>query len=347
MSNILANILGQQTGGILGIQPQTGGIAGPAQPPVQGPTTTGVGRLFQNPAFLSALSSLSQTAFTPQAPGERFGTTFARGLSGFAPNLIRGQQQQEALQVQRQRQQLADRLIQAQITQSQLQTAAIPGARALERRKVSLSERKFDQDVRKFETDLNKGIDSDELFKRGTKLRTEFTGLSKDFIKQRDAFGRIQISAANPSAAGDIALIFNFMKVNDPGSTVREGEFATAQNAAGVPARVRAQFNKLLSGERLTPGQRTDFVKTSRGLFESAQASQDKRVSEFTRISNLAGVDPQQVIIDLGLAQQEATQEVAQEAIPTGQSVFQENQTATNPQTGQKLIFRGGRWQPQ
>jgi len=37
----------------------------------------------------------------------------------------------------------------------------------------------------------------------------------------------------------------------DPGSVVRESEFATAQNAAGVPDQVRNMYNKVLSGTRL------------------------------------------------------------------------------------------------
>jgi len=34
------------------------------------------------------------------------------------------------------------------------------------------------------------------------------------------------------------------MKILDPGSVVREGEFATAQNSAGIPERIRAKYNR-------------------------------------------------------------------------------------------------------
>ncbi|MEM8882399.1 MAG: hypothetical protein AAGC82_17565, partial [Pseudomonadota bacterium] len=59
-------------------------------------------------------------------------------------------------------------------------------------------------------------------------LRKEFIGQTtvKDFRKQAEAFGRIDASAFEPSPAGDLALIFNYMKVLDPGSVVRESEFA-------------------------------------------------------------------------------------------------------------------------
>ena len=42
-----------------------------------------------------------------------------------------------------------------------------------------------------------------------------------------------------------MALIFGFMKTQDPTSTVREGEFATAENARGmVGPHVRRMYNR-------------------------------------------------------------------------------------------------------
>ena len=51
------------------------------------------------------------------------------------------------------------------------------------------------------------------------KLRDDFRSESKEFVKVRDAYGRILSTDA--SAAGDLALIFNYMKILDPGSVVR------------------------------------------------------------------------------------------------------------------------------
>ena len=97
------------------------------------------------------------------------------------------------------------------------------------------------------------------------KLRDDFRSESKEFVKVRDAYGRILSTDA--SAAGDLALIFNYMKILDPGSVVREGEFATAQNSAGVPTRIRAQYNKIISGEKLAPETRADFLQQAQNLY--------------------------------------------------------------------------------
>lgn len=129
-------------------------------------------------------------------------------------------------------------------------------------------------------------------------LRKEFTNQTKDFVKVRDAFGRIKASAKDPSAAGDLALIFNYMKVLDPGSTVREGEFATAQNAAGVPERVVNVYNQVKSGQRLNPNQRADFVGRASSLYQSQEQGLAQLEQQYSGLATRAGVNPKDVIVD-------------------------------------------------
>ena len=59
-----------------------------------------------------------------------------------------------------------------------------------------------------------------------------------------------------PSAQRDQGAIFSWMKILDPGSTVREGEYATAKNARGVPDKIAGWWNQVVSGQILTPDQR-------------------------------------------------------------------------------------------
>ena len=73
------------------------------------------------------------------------------------------------------------------------------------------------------------------------------------------------------TGAGDLALIFGFMKVLDPRSTVREGEFASAANAGGVVENVRNQYNKVLEGTLLTPQVRAQFITSANALFAKQQ----------------------------------------------------------------------------
>lgn len=136
-------------------------------------------------------------------------------------------------------------------------------------------------------------------FKNARDLRVEFTKASGDFVKIRDSFERIQRAGNEPTAAGDLALIFNYMKMLDPGSVVRESEFATAQNSAGVPERIRARFNNILRGERLGPDQRADFIDRARSLFAGQSAIQQENVNRYSTLASKFEIDPTLVVSDL------------------------------------------------
>lgn len=153
--------------------------------------------------------------------------------------------------------------------------------------------------------DVTKPVPEKEskAFDRANKLLDKFRKDSGDFMKVRDSYTRVQQSAQNPSAAGDLALIFNYMKILDPGSVVRESEFATAQNAAGVPVQIRNLWNRLLEGERLAPEQRLDFVGRAEKLYSGMATQHSKRVGEYTRLAKKWGLDPETVIMDIMPAQ--------------------------------------------
>jgi hypothetical protein len=130
------------------------------------------------------------------------------------------------------------------------------------------------------------------------RLADDYTQQSKDYLTRLQARDAIRTAATNPSAAGDLALIFAFMRMLDPGSTVREGEFANAQNAAGVPDTIRNAYNRAMTGERLNPAQRADFMAQAESQFASAQRRQRGLVNVFTGRAKRAGLNPEDVVID-------------------------------------------------
>ena len=142
------------------------------------------------------------------------------------------------------------------------------------------------------------------------KLRAQLQGLSKPFFDVRDAYSRVEASAKNPSAAGDLALIFNYMKILDPGSTVREGEFATAQNSGSIPQRIQAQYNRAISGERLPDALRSDFVSRASDLYQAQLANQSRQEQEYKGLAGRLGVKPENVVLNLSNpAQSKKTQQ--------------------------------------
>lgn len=127
-------------------------------------------------------------------------------------------------------------------------------------------------------------------------LRKEVNTLLKDFFQVADANARVKAAGTNPTAAGDLALIFNYMKMLDPGSTVREGEFATAEQSASIPTRIVGLYNKIVTGERLPEEQRQDFLARAEDLFQAAQTEAGKTAESFETIASNAGVNVENVL---------------------------------------------------
>lgn len=116
-------------------------------------------------------------------------------------------------------------------------------------------------------------------FKDRQSLNKDVTGLIKNTVgitntaKDLEKLGKVR------SGPASIALVFKFMKALDPTSVVREGEFATAENSAGVDEKVRNVFNKLLNGERLGDVQIEQFIETARALSNEAISGSEREVS--------------------------------------------------------------------
>lgn len=129
-------------------------------------------------------------------------------------------------------------------------------------------------------------------------MRNAFTAAAKNFVEVRDAYARVQASAKDPSAAGDLSLIFNYMKILDPGSVVREAEFATAASTGAYGERIQSMVNRAINGQRLSDNIRKDFVDRAERLFGAQLGSHAKLEDEYRRIAKERGIEPSNVVID-------------------------------------------------
>lgn len=127
----------------------------------------------------------------------------------------------------------------------------------------------------------------------------DFLKVSKDFKTIRDFYDRIEVSAQNPSPAGDLGVIFSYMKMLDAQSTVREGEQATAENARGVPESVRTAYNRFLTGTKLGAGQRADFINRARQIYQTELKLHQRTEQFFKEKATRNGLNPGNVVLDL------------------------------------------------
>lgn len=158
-------------------------------------------------------------------------------------------------------------------------------------------ERREDQTQKQLDQELKQKAAN---IKTSKDLRAEIYKETGEFQKITNAFDRIAVSGKEPTAAGDLSLIFNYMKMLDPNSVVRESEFATAANAAGVPDRVRNVFNKIVSGKRLAPTQRKQFIGEAKKLFDSANRRNEKTLDFYRSYGERIGVPVEDIIVERG-----------------------------------------------
>lgn len=156
---------------------------------------------------------------------------------------------------------------------------------------------KHGADARRAEAEANQItfgiIPADKRPEAESKFRKEYSDQTKGYQEVKSAYGRVL--ASEDSAVGDLSLIFGYMKMLDPGSVVREGEFATAQNAAGVPERVLNIYNKVASGERLAPSQRMAFKGQAGKLYNTAQTQETQVRKGIERISKNYGLKTENI----------------------------------------------------
>lgn len=131
--------------------------------------------------------------------------------------------------------------------------------------------------------------DKGDVQKQVNVLRGSLRDNLKSFRQVEEANKRINAVGKNATAASDLALIFNFMKMLDPGSVVRESEFRTAAQARAflskaegqgitLPAIVVQGLQRASTGASLLPEQRVDFLNQVDDLFAAARTSADTNI---------------------------------------------------------------------
>lgn len=131
-------------------------------------------------------------------------------------------------------------------------------------------------------------------FSQAQALANDFQQETKEFRIQRSAYQRV-VSSNPDSPAGHMALIFAYMKLLDPNSVVRETEYANAQNAAGVPDRVRNLYNAAIEGKILTPRQIQDFKAQARAIYQGSKSEALQTKAIYDQRATAQGLPPQSV----------------------------------------------------
>lgn len=135
-----------------------------------------------------------------------------------------------------------------------------------------VAKQRFDELAVKANTQGSLGFKGRQALNKDVTALLKNTVMINNTAKDLDKLGNLG------SGPASIALVFKFMKALDPTSVVREGEFATAENSAGVPESVGNIYNKLVNGERLGDVQIKQFIETAKQLSNTSVTASKEEV---------------------------------------------------------------------
>lgn len=138
-------------------------------------------------------------------------------------------------------------------------------------------------------------LNEQRMFGREQQLTADYTKATQTHAERAREVGTI-VTIGRDAARGipqaQIALVFGYMKMLDPGSVVRESEYATAENARGVPDHVRNLWNKVKDGTRLSPTQVEAMVNQAQQIGRTAAEDAARIREHYTAQARRWGVDP-------------------------------------------------------
>ena len=216
----------------------------------------------------------------------------AQGAENFTDNVAK-------LQEARQSQELQPGNIKKQTAELEKMASDLDLAPA-QKNKVLAETKKLDAEARKAALELESlktggTIDPQKRFEQEEKLRKEFTSRTQKYNEVNDSFANLKASAEAGNGPGDVALITAFMKMLDPGSVVRETEFATAQNTSGLITQLTNKLKQVNTGELLNPAERKKFSDLAQKYLDAANQARDKQKKDMGTVVKNYGLNADNV----------------------------------------------------
>jgi hypothetical protein len=217
-------------------------------------------------------------------PWEGLSVGLSRGLGGY----MMGKAAEKDKELQVKRDEIAD---------SKTDLAAFTLGNQLDQQDTenTIARAGLEEAIRK--TAYDRGKDLTNWEKEG---RRDFTKVTANFREIDDSYGKIiaasDIDQQTPQT--QMSLIFSYMKMLDPGSTVREGEFATAEQTTGIPGMVKNAYNRALAGEFLGDDQILGFRNAAGDIYKNSLNAFDADLAYYTGLAEDQGADPKRVARD-------------------------------------------------
>lgn len=134
------------------------------------------------------------------------------------------------------------------------------------------------------------------------KMREQFDNLQsvKDYRKANTIFRNAVQATKDPTAAGDLNLVYAFATMMDPGSVVREGEMGMVKATQNASEYVKGLVNMVSGGQRISPEARQNLVDQMSRRYDAYKQAHDELADAFGGIAERSGMKRENVVVPLG-----------------------------------------------
>lgn len=123
-----------------------------------------------------------------------------------------------------------------------------------------------------------------EFLKQSEKFQSRANSLNEMMANQSAARGDSK-KGIEPDAPAQLALLYQFNKLLDPTSTVREAELMNAEKTKGLPDQVQFFLTKLQTGGKLDENQVDRIIAASRRIYDAARQEHAQTESFYRKLA--------------------------------------------------------------
>lgn len=127
------------------------------------------------------------------------------------------------------------------------------------------------------------------------KIGDKYYSRTGNYQEMLTTYENLLASAKQGGGPADLALITAFMKMLDPGSVVRETEFANARDTAGFYNNLKNRISKWKEGDFLQPEQRQEFVDLAKKYMDAAKKHEASVRDQLMQNVENYGLNPENV----------------------------------------------------
>lgn len=135
--------------------------------------------------------------------------------------------------------------------------------------------------------------DPTAVAKAALSFQKDYRDATKPSFTRAAAYNAMAQASQDPSAKGDLTMVYSFIKALDPESVVREGEIDLVNANRAIPDRIKGYAQRLATGQSLLPEERKDLLEQARNLSFTDYTRSRNDIKAFRDNAGRLGLDPE------------------------------------------------------